>query len=92
HNANVWYEDDGSDTRLSFFDPAFAGENIPTLLAEVKTTFHNILAHPLWLYDPALAGERYSASVTLDDDMLLITTTYEPSKVRRELLAVKGEV
>lgn len=92
HNANVWYEDSGSETRLSFFDPAFAGENIPTLLAEVKTTFHNILAHPLWLYDPALAGERYSASVTLDGDMLRITTSYEPSKVRRELLAVKGEV
>ncbi|WP_144578606.1 hypothetical protein [Agrobacterium sp. DE0009] len=91
HNANVWYEDDGSDARLSFFDPAFAGENIPTLLAEVKTTFHNILAHPFWLYDPALAAKSYSASATLDGNLLRITTSYEPSAVRRDLLAVKGE-
>lgn len=91
HNANVWYEDRGSEAHLSFFDPAFAGENIPTLLAEVKTTFHNVLAHPLWLYDPAFAAERYSASVMLDGDILRVATSYEPSQVRRELLAVKGE-
>lgn len=91
HNANVWYEDSGSKARLSFFDPAFAGENIPTLLAEVKTTFHNILAHPLWLYDPAVAAEHYSASATLDGDVLRVVTTYEPSQIRRELLAVKAK-
>jgi hypothetical protein len=91
HNANVWYEDDGADARLSFFDPAFAGEHIPTLLAEVKTTFHNILAHPFWLYDPALATERYRASAVLDGDLLRVTMDYQPSAVRRDLLNVKAE-
>lgn len=91
HNANVWYEEQCGSAHLSFFDPAFAGENIPTLLAEVKTTFHNILAHPLWLYDPSVAAERYSASATLDDNLLRITCSHTPSEIRRELLAVKGE-
>lgn len=92
HNANVWYEDDGAGgARLAFFDPAFAGEHIPTLLAEVKTTFHNILAHPLWLYDPALAATRYGASASLDGDLLRVTMDYQPSTIRRDLLAVKAE-
>lgn len=91
HNANVWYEEGNGEAKLSFFDPAFAGENIPTLLAEVKTTFHNVLAHPLWLYDPAMAGERYKASATLDGDLLRVTTDFEPSPVRKALLDVKAE-
>ncbi|MCA8933479.1 MAG: hypothetical protein KDA49_13465, partial [Rhodospirillaceae bacterium] len=55
HNANVWFEADdrvGADDRLVFFDPAFAGRHVPALLAEVKATFHNVFAHPFWLYDP----------------------------------------
>lgn len=91
HNANVWYEAQGDAAHLSFFDPAFAGENIPTLLAEVKTTFHNILAHPLWLYDPAVASEHYMAAAILDGDLLRVTTSYEPSPVRRDLLTVKAD-
>ncbi|KQW24257.1 hypothetical protein ASE36_21600 [Rhizobium sp. Root274] len=91
HNANVWYEDHGDTAHLSFFDPAFAGEHIPTLLAEVKTTFHNILAHPFWLYDPALASEHYTAAAILDGDLLRVTTSYEVSPVRRDLLSVKAE-
>lgn len=91
HNANVWYEERDGSARLAFFDPAFAGENIPTLLAEVKTTFHNILAHPFWLYDPAVAAERYRASAVLDGDRLQVTLDFEPSPVRRALLDVKAE-
>jgi hypothetical protein len=52
HNANVWCEDAaGLSPRLVFFDPAFAGSHVPALLAEIKATFHNIFAHPFWLYD-----------------------------------------
>ena len=91
HNANVWYEEKEDAARLAYFDPAFAGENVPTLLAEVKTTFHNILAHPLWLYDPALAAERYGASAVLDGDRLRVTTDFAPSPVRRALMEVKAE-
>ena len=31
--------------------PRLRGSHIPALLAEIKTTFHNVFAHPLWLYD-----------------------------------------
>lgn len=91
HNANVWYEEKNGGASLAFFDPAFAGEHVPTLLAEVKTTFHNILAHPLWLYDPALAAERYTASATHADGALDVTTDWALSDVRKALLAVKAE-
>ncbi|WP_394691767.1 hypothetical protein [Hoeflea sp.] len=91
HNANVWYEETENGPQLSFFDPAFAGEHIPALLAEVKTTFHNMLAHPLWLYDPALAAEHYQASARLEGDELHVTTDFRQSPVREDLLAVKAE-
>lgn len=91
HNANVWYEEKDGAASLAFFDPAFAGEHVPTLLAEVKTTFHNILAHPLWLYDPATVAERYRAQATYADGVLDVTTDWEISEVRKGLLAVKVE-
>jgi hypothetical protein len=91
HNANVWYTDGTDGAVLSFFDPAFAGAHVPSLLAEVKTTFHNILAHPLWLYDPNAAEARYAASAQYKDGTLTVTTDWGPSAVRRELLAVKAE-
>jgi Ser/Thr protein kinase RdoA (MazF antagonist) len=90
HNANVWYTDGADRAVLSFFDPAFAGAHVPTLLAEVKTTFHNILAHPLWLYDPDEAEARYQASARFEDGMLSVETDWTPSAVRRDLLAVKA--
>ncbi len=91
HNANVWYQEKDGRASLAFFDPAFAGEHVPTLLAEIKTTFHNILAHPLWLYDPAMAAERYAATATYADGVLDVTTDWAPSDVRLGLLQVKAE-
>jgi hypothetical protein len=90
HNANVWYQNHGDKAELSFFDPAFAGENIPTLLAEVKTTFHNILAHPFWLYDPAVAEERFSATARYEDGKLFADFDWHLSPVREALLDVKA--
>jgi hypothetical protein len=90
-DANVWYQEKEGRPSLAFFDPAFAGEHVPTLLAEIKTTFHNILAHPLWLYDPALAAERYSATAAYADGVLDVTTDWVPSAVRLGLLQVKAE-
>jgi len=91
HNANVWYGDVNGRKTLSFFDPAFAGEHIPTLLAEVKSTFHNIFAHPLWLYDPREAAQRFSAEAVYDNGELTITTDWRLSAVRKALLGAKGE-
>jgi len=90
HNANVWFEARGRKNSLAFFDPAFAGENVPALLAEEKATFHNVFAHPYWLYDAALAAETFSASVVVARDRLLIETDWEPGDLRLALLEIKA--
>lgn len=90
HNANVWYSRHDDRADLSFFDPAFAGEHIPTLLAEVKTTFHNILAHPFWLYDPAVAEERFNATARYENGKLFADFDWQLSPVRQALLDVKA--
>jgi hypothetical protein len=91
HNANVWYDERDGAASLALFDPAFAGEHVPTLLAEVKTTFHNVLAHPFWLYDPSLAAENFSATATYCEGTLTVETDWSLSDVRKELLWVKAE-
>jgi hypothetical protein len=92
HNANVWFEvqPDGADLR--FFDPAFAGEHVPTLLAEIKPTFHNILAHPYWLYDAALASHTFNAEATYEDGCLIADFDWRLSPVREALLRTKADV
>ncbi len=57
----------------------------------MKTTFHNILAHPLWLYDPTLASDRFLAEAALDGDILRVTTNHGLSPIRRDLLAAKAD-
>lgn len=89
HNANVWY---GKGPELSFYDPAFAGEHVPALIAEAKATFHNVFAHPLWLYDPDEATRRFSASVRLGEGTLSIDTDWALTPVRRALLSAKAEL
>ncbi len=91
HNANVWYTaEQGGKAELSFFDPAFAGSNVPALLAEVKATFHNIFAHPLWLYDPAIASQMFKASARRDARELHVETDWGLTPVRKALLDVKA--
>lgn len=92
HNANVWFEDHGSEARLVMFDPAFAGRHVPALLAEVKTTFHNIFAHPFWLYDPGAAASHFHAKVWRVGDTLQVETDWQPSPVRWALLAAKRDL
>jgi hypothetical protein len=90
HNANVWYERGTARDRLSFFDPAFAGSKVPSLLAEVKSTFHNVFAHPFWLYNPEMAEQAFTASVRLDGGALHFDTDWRPSPVRTALLDAKA--
>ncbi|MEP0520270.1 MAG: hypothetical protein ABJO09_03040 [Hyphomicrobiales bacterium] len=92
HNANVWFEKHNAGASLSFFDPAFAGHHIPALLAEVKATFHNVLAHPLWLYEPDQAAETFAVKADYSNGMLKIDTSWQMSSVRHQLLKVKAEV
>lgn len=91
HNANVWYERGDERDRLAFFDPAFAGDKVPSLLAEVKSTFHNIFAHPFWLYNPEMAAERFAAQVRVEDGVVSFKTDWQPSPVRMALLDAKAE-
>lgn len=104
HNANVWFEagvgvagvgaigGEAAD-RLSFFDPAFAGRHVPALLAEVKATFHNIFAHPFWLYDAALAEGLCSVRAERDADGRGITISHDHglSDLRRGFLDAKRD-
>ncbi|MBI2257110.1 MAG: hypothetical protein HYU58_20995 [Proteobacteria bacterium] len=92
HNANVWYEDRPAGAKLVMFDPAFAGRHVPALLAEVKTTFHNIFAHPLWLYDAPAAAETFQAHAKRIGDVLHIETDWRPSPVRLALLEAKRDL
>jgi len=90
HNANVWYAQGERAPQLVFFDPAFAGSNVPALLAEVKATFHNIFAHPFWLYDPTEATNRYRARARYVNGTLEVETDWALTRIRRSLLEVKG--
>lgn len=91
HNANVWYSETEDGAALTMFDPAFAGSAVPSLLAEVKATFHNVFAHPLWLYDPALAARAFRAEARIGDGALHVETDWRLTAVRRDLLAVKAD-
>jgi hypothetical protein len=86
HNANIWVAPDG----LTMFDPAFAGEHVPALLAEIKPTFHNIFAHPFWLYDAGIAAERLNARASRDGKVLAIEHDWRLSPLRRTFLDGKA--
>jgi hypothetical protein len=90
HNANVWARRDASGRlALVLFDPAFAGRTIPALLGEAKATFHNVLAHPLWLYTPDLAARAYRASAELKGQRIVVTHDWALSELRRQFLRLK---
>ena len=91
HNANVWFTERNGRANLTFFDPAFAGANVPALLAEVKATFHNVFAHPLWLYEPKLASARYWIQGQVIGNQLHVSTDWDLTDIRRELLRVKAQ-
>jgi hypothetical protein len=92
HNANVWYEASQEPPQLSMFDPAFAGAHVPALLAEVKATFHNIFAHPYWLYEPQVAARRFQAKVHRRGDRLAIDTDWSLSPLRTAFLSLKRDL
>jgi len=89
HNANVWLEERDAGARLALFDPAFAGEHVPALLADVKATFHNIHAHPLWLYHPNEADDLFRVAVVVEDGWIVIDHDWAVTPLRRAFLASK---
>ena len=77
HHGNVWVIDSDGAPSLRLFDPAFAGIDVPALLALVKPTFHNVFAHPYWIYHPAevpindVTVSRNADEITLIDSLTL---------------------
>jgi hypothetical protein len=91
HNANIWFVHDGGvPARLVMFDPAFAGAHVPALLAEIKASFHNIFAHPDWLYNPAECAASHSASVDLRGGVVHVETDWRLTPLRRGFLVSKA--
>jgi hypothetical protein len=90
HNANAWYEREGDSARLELYDPAFAGRHVPALLAEVKPTFHNVFAHPRWLYEPDEGARRFHASARLSGGTLVVEHDWKLVPLRRELLEIRA--
>jgi hypothetical protein len=88
HNANVWRTDEG----LRVFDPAFAGQHIPALVADTKATFHNVWAHPLWLYDPDLAEKHFHTRAEQIENTIHVQTDWEPGPLRDAFADIKREV
>jgi hypothetical protein len=92
HNGNVWANKDSEGKiSLSWFDPAFAGTRIPVLLAEVKSLFHNIFAHPNWLYDAKDADPNLQVRCRLQGDELHVEHNWILPDLRREFLESKLE-
>ena len=91
HNGNAWLNEDSNGTSISWFDPAFAGENIPVLLAEVKTLFHNIFAHPDWLYDSKDADLALQASCKIEGGRIIVEHNWELTPLRAAFLRSKLE-
>jgi hypothetical protein len=91
HNANVWFEgNNGGPARLVFFDPAFAGKHICALIADAKATFHNIFAHPCWLYNPSAVAEKYRVEATFKGGVIEIHTDWKLTALREAFLEIKA--
>ena len=85
HQGNIWVQRGREGTELSLFDPAFASALIPALLAPIKATYHNVFAHPFWLYHPDEASapvvRRVDGRIEIETDPAVL------SPMRAELLA-----
>ncbi len=92
HHGNVWALAGPGGPALRLFDPAFAGSDIPALLAPVKATFHNALAHPFWLYHPDEAEARFSIETSTHGDLVEVADDAHLSQLRRDVLDSAAEL
>jgi hypothetical protein len=86
HQGNIWALDGANGPELVLFDPAFAASDIPALLAPVKATFHNALAHPFWLYHPEEAAGRSTIEITVGDGTVEVNDDAAMSRLRHQVL------
>ena len=85
HHGNVWVIDAEGTPSLRLFDPAFAGTDVPALLALVKPTFHNVFAHPYWIYHPdeVLLSD---ATLSRDGEEIDVSDPLTLSPMRQQIL------
>lgn len=91
HNGNKFLRN-GS---LQYFDPAFAGNAIPMLLAPAKTTFHDCFAHPFWFYSPRTIEEQLNISMEIRGESIIVSHNFSLETVaplRLEMLKKKFEI
>ncbi len=77
---------------LRLFDPAFAATDIPALIAPVKATYHNALAHPFWLYHPDEAAARFRVETAVGREVVEIAHDAGLPQLRQEVLASGAEL
>jgi hypothetical protein len=92
HQGNVWVLARGNQVELRLFDPAFAGRDIPALLAPVKATFHNVFAHPCWLYHPGEAAERATVQMRRGAGVVSVNDDAALAPLRLEILSSAAEL
>ncbi len=86
HTGNLLYDPHkGSGDAISYFDPAFAGNHIPALLAPCKSLYHVCYAHPNMLYDPAEL--RVGLSMRVEDGVLQIEHDWQLTPLRQQFLS-----
>jgi hypothetical protein len=90
HNANVWYVPENKGAELIYYDPAFAGNHLPAVLAEAKSIFHNIFAHPDWLYHSERTG-WLDISAEIVDGMICVNHNWALNPLRAAFLQSKAD-
>ncbi|MGQ7847200.1 hypothetical protein ACUNV4_22115 [Granulosicoccus sp. 3-233] len=86
HTGNLLYNPAESiDRAISYFDPAFAGNHIPALMAPCKALYHVCYAHPNMLYDPDELRVDLSAKVS--QGVLQIEHDWQLTPLRQQFLA-----
>jgi hypothetical protein len=92
HQGNIWVLARGREVKLRLFDPAFAGRDIPALLAPAKATFHNVFAHPFWLYHPEEAADRTTVHVQRRGGVVSVSDDTALAPLRLEILDSAAEL
>lgn len=88
HNGNVFMINDSTQSRLVYFDPAFAGQHSP-FLDLAKPLFHNVFA--MWMYYPEVKHKIINLRLTQHDNLWDVTYLYPLPTVREMFLQSKVE-
>ena len=95
HYGNIFCFEKNNGYKFKYFDPAFAEDIQHVLLTQVKATFHNIFAHPFWLYNPELLEKDLKIKFDLDDKNKVIKINHnwdlQENDFRMQLFKLKVE-